>query len=80
MTSIDCVRSAPPRNNAFQLACNNAADNTSTIENGVSKAGSFWRRLDHQLNRFIQAPIGRRGNGIAGFPAEAAKRRYRMML
>src|SRR5271169_2571298 len=42
MTSIDCVRSAPPRNSAFQLACRNAADNTSRMERGVTKAGSFW--------------------------------------
>src|ERR1700722_8790696 len=41
MTSIVCARSAPPRSNAFQLACMNAADSTSTMEKGVSKAGSF---------------------------------------
>jgi hypothetical protein len=39
MISIDCARSAPPRNNAFQLACMNAADSTSKTEKGVSKAG-----------------------------------------
>ena len=38
MIDMDRVRSAPPRNNAFQLACNSAADNTSAIEKGVSKA------------------------------------------
>ena len=41
MIDMDWVRAAPPRNNAFQLACNNAAANTSTIEKGVSNAGSF---------------------------------------
>src|SRR5882724_13330310 len=41
MISIDCVRSAPPRSSAFQLACRNADDSTSTMEKGVSKAGSF---------------------------------------
>jgi len=45
MISIDWVRSAPPRSNAFQLACRNAADSTSTIEKGVSKAGSILCRL-----------------------------------
>jgi hypothetical protein len=39
MISIDCARSAPPRSNAFQLACMNAADSTSKTEKGVSKAG-----------------------------------------
>jgi hypothetical protein len=38
MISIDCARSAPPRSKAFQLACMNAADSTSKIENGVNKA------------------------------------------
>src|SRR5215210_5879077 len=45
ITSIDCMRSAPPRSNAFQLACRNAADSTSTMEKGVSKAGSSQRVL-----------------------------------
>ena len=34
ITSIDCARSAPPRSNAFQLACMNAADSTSAMEKG----------------------------------------------
>jgi hypothetical protein len=41
ITSIDCARSAPPRSNAFQLACKNAAESTSAMEKGVSKAGSW---------------------------------------
>src|ERR1700729_884892 len=44
MTSMVCARSAPPRSSAFQLACMNAADSTSTMEKGVSKAGSIWCR------------------------------------
>jgi hypothetical protein len=41
MISIDWLRSAPPRSNAFQLACRNAADSTSRMEKGLSKAGSL---------------------------------------
>jgi hypothetical protein len=37
ITSIDWVRSAPPRSNAFQPACMNAAASTSTMEKEVSK-------------------------------------------
>jgi hypothetical protein len=44
ITSMVCARSAPPRSSAFQLACMNAADSTSTMEKGVSKAGSIWCR------------------------------------
>src|SRR3954452_3596216 len=39
MISIDCMRSAPPRSSAFQLACISAAERTSRMERGVSKAG-----------------------------------------
>src|SRR3954452_20627928 len=40
MIAIDCVRSAPPRNNAFHAACRKAASSTSAMTEGVSKPTS----------------------------------------
>src|SRR4051794_1217554 len=36
MIAIDCARSAPPRNSAFQAACMNAASSTRMMAKGES--------------------------------------------